>query len=126
MKKWIKEIKKVSHRNFTTGFYLGKPDGNEQRYDRVDYIQTYDFTGLVIDYDIKNQIATIEQKNRMFSGDEIEIFGPEGDFFSQKIDKMWDENGEEIQVAPHSGQIIQIKTVKPVNPWNIVRKSNKH
>ncbi len=124
--KWIKEIKKVSHRNFTTGFYLGKPGGNEQRYDSVDYIQSYNFIGLVLDYDDESQTATIEQKNRMFSGDEIEIFGPEGDFFSQEIDKMWDENGEEIEIAPHSGQIIQIKTVKPVYPWYIVRKFNKH
>jgi len=123
-KKYLDEIKKVSNRNYTTGFYFGKPDGNEQRYDSTIYIQSYDFTGLVLDYKPENQIATIEQKNRMFTGDEVEIFGPEDDYFSQRIEKMWDDKSEEIEVAPHSGQIIQFKTVKPVKPWYIVRKPN--
>ena len=125
-KKWFDEIKKVSHRHFTTGFYFGKPDGDGQRYDSVDYIQNYDFTGLVLDYNKKNQLATIEQRNRMFAGDEIEVFGPEGDFFTQKIDKIWDERGDEIEVAPYSEQIIQIKMTKRVKPWYIIRKSNKN
>lgn len=123
-KKYLDELRKVSNRGYTTGFYFSRPDGKEQRYDSVGYIQNYDFTGLVCDYNPENQMATIEQKNRMFAGDEIEIFGPDDDFFVQKIEKMWDENGEEIEVAPHSGQIIQIKTAKPVKPWYIARKSN--
>jgi putative protease len=123
-KKYLDEVKKVSNREYTTGFYFNNPDGNEQRYDRSSYIQNYDFTGLVIGYDSEKKLATIEQKNRMFTGDEIEIFGPDNDFFSQKIDKMWNEDEEEIEVAPHSGQIIYIKTVKPVQPWYIVRKKS--
>jgi putative protease len=95
--KWLDEIKKVSHRYFTTGFYFAKPGGEEQRYDSSAYIKTYDFVGLVLEYDADNQIVTIEQKNRIFVGDEIEIFGPDDDFFTQKIEKMWDEEGEEIE-----------------------------
>jgi len=121
-KKYLDEVKKVSNRDYTTGFYFGKPAGNEQRYDSTKYIQSYDFTGLVLDYNTENQIATIEQKNRMFVGEEVEIFGPDDDYFSQRIEKMWDDKNEEIEVAPHSEQIIQIKTVKPVQPWYIVRK----
>jgi U32 family peptidase len=124
-KKYLKELRKVSNREYTTGFYFGRPDGEEQRYDSVEYIQNYDFTGLVCHYNTESQIATIEQKNRIFVGDEIEIFGPNDDYFVQKIEKIWDENGEEIKVAPHSGQIIQIKTVKPVQPWYIIRKQKQ-
>ncbi|MEA2020872.1 MAG: U32 family peptidase [Candidatus Caldatribacteriota bacterium] len=122
--KWLDEIKKVSHRYFTTGFYFAKPGGKEQRYNSSAYIKTYDFSGLILDYDADNQIATIEQKNRIFAGDEIEIFGPNGDFFTQKIEKMWDEDEEEIEVAPHAKQIIRIKMSKPVKPWYIIRKFN--
>jgi len=124
-KKWLDEIKKVSHRCFTTGFYFAKPGGEEQRYDSSAYINTYDFAGLILEYNSDNQIATIEQKNRIFTGDEIEIFGPEGDFFTQKIEKMWDEEREEIEVAPHAKQIIRIKMAKPVKPWYIIRKINE-
>lgn len=123
--KWLDEIKKVSHRYFTTGFYFAKPGGEEQRYDSSAYIKTYDFVGLVLEYDADNQIATIEQKNRIFIGDEIEIFGPNDDFFIQKIEKMWDEEWEEIEVAPHAKQIIRMKMSKPVKPWYIIRKPNE-
>jgi len=123
--KWLDEIKKVSHRYFTTGFYFAKPSGKEQRYDSSAYIKTYDFAGLILEYDADNQIATIEQKNRIFVGDEIEIFGPDDDFFTQKIEKMWDEEGEEIEAAPHAKQIIRMKMAKPVKPWYIIRKFNE-
>ncbi|HER25203.1 MAG TPA: U32 family peptidase [Candidatus Atribacteria bacterium] len=123
--KWSDEIKKVSHRYFTTGFYFSKPGGEEQRYDSCDYVQTYDFAGLILDYNTDNQIAIIEQKNRIFVGDEIEIFGPDNDFFTQKIEKMWNEEGGEIEVAPHAKQIIRIKMSKAVKPWYIIRKFNK-
>jgi len=123
--KWLDEIKKVSHRYFTTGFYFAKPGGEEQRYNSSAYIKTYDFSGLILDYNSDNQIATIEQKNRIFVGDEIEIFGPDNDFFIQKIEKMWNEEREEIEVAPHAKQIIRMKMSKPVKPWYILRKFNK-
>ena len=84
--KWLDEIKKVSHRYFTTGFYFAKPGGEEQRYNSSAYIKTYDFAGLILDYNTSNQIATIEQKNRIFVGDEIEIFGPDDDFLTQLIE----------------------------------------
>lgn len=123
--KWLDEIKKVSHRYFTTGFYFSKPGSEEQRYDSSAYINTCDFAGLILDYKADNQIATIEQKNRIFVGDEIEIFGPDDDFFTQKIEKMWDEEGEEIEAAPHAKQIIRIEMAKPVKSWHIVRKFNE-
>jgi putative protease len=122
--KWLTEIKKTSNRCFTTGFYFSKPGGDEQRYQSSAYIKTYDFIGIIHHYDSKNKIVTMEQKNRVFKGDEIEIFGPDGDFFTQKIESMWDEDGEEIDVAPHAKQIVRLKTEKPVKPWYMIRKAN--
>ena len=123
--KWLSEVKKASHRCFTNGFYFAKPSGEEQRYNSSVYIKTYDFIGLILDYDKNTRMATMEQKNRVFTGDEIEIFGPDGDFFTQKIEKMWNEEGEEIEVAPHARQIVKIKMKQPVKPWYIIRKLNK-
>jgi len=122
--KWLNEIKKTSNRCFTHGFYFNHPDGDEQRYDSSAYIKTYDFIGIIHHYDKNTKIATMEQKNRLFTGDEIEIFGPDDDFFTQKIVKMWNEEGEEIEVAPHAQQIVRIKMEKPVKPWYIIRKFN--
>ena len=122
--KWLNEIKKTSNRCFTHGFYFNHPDGDEQRYDSSAYIKTYDFIGIIHHYDKKTEIAIMEQKNRVFKGDEIEVFGPDGDFFSQKIIKMWNEEGEEIEVSPHAQQTVRIKMEKPVKSWYIIRKFN--
>ena len=118
---WLDEIKKASYRDFTTGFYFGKPTGEEQVYTSSSYIRTYDFSGLVLNYDENTRIATIEQRNRMFLGDEIEVFGPNKYHFTQKIEKMWNEKGEEIDVAPHPQQIVKMKMNKPVENWDILR-----
>ena len=120
--KWVNEIKKASHRDFTTGFYFNKPTEEDQVYTSSSYIRKYDYAGLVLDYDEANKIATIEQRNRMFVGDKIEIFGPNKDYFTQTIETMWDEEGKEIEVAPHPQQIIKMKMDKLVESWDIIRK----
>lgn len=122
---WIKEIKKASHRDFTTGFYFGKPTEEDQVYTSSSYIRNYDFVGLVLDYDIDTKLATVEQRNRMFVGDVVEIFGPGRKHFTQRIDKMWDEEGNEIDVAPHPQQIVRIKIDEKVGKWDIIRKTRE-
>ncbi|NLN14725.1 MAG: U32 family peptidase [Tissierellia bacterium] len=119
---WLEEIKKVSHRDFTTGFFFGKPDSEAQVYETSSYIRGYDFIGMVLDYDEESQIATVEQRNRFYQGDEIEVFGPGVEHFTQKIDKLWDEEGNEIDVAPHPQQIVKMKMDKPVDKYYLIRK----
>lgn len=120
---WLDEIKKASHRDFTTGFYFGKPTEEAQIYDSSSYIRGYDFVGMVLDYDEESKIATVEQRNRMFVGDEIEVFGPGKDHFTQKIEGLWDDKGAEIEVAPHPQQIIKIKMEQAVDKHFLIRKN---
>jgi len=122
---WLDEIKKASHRDFTTGFYFRKPTKDDQVYTSSTYIRGYDFVGLVLDYNPNTKFATVEQRNRMYLGDEVEVFGPGKDFFTQKINIMLDEEGNEIDVAPHPQQIVRIKMERDVEPWDIIRKSRK-
>lgn len=124
-KKWLEEIKKVSHRDFTTGFYFGKPKDDAQIYTTSSYIRGYDFIGMVLDYDMKTKIATIEQRNRIFKGEEIEIFGPDKEHFTQTIEQMWDEEGNEIDVAPHAQQILKIKMMQDVEKFYLMRKGRE-
>lgn len=120
--KWLEEIQKVSHRDFTTGFYFGKPTEEAQVYTHSSYIRGYDFVGMVLDYDKERKIATIEQRNRMFVGEEIEIFGPGREHFVQRIEKMWDEEGNPIDVAPHPQQIVKMKVDEDVERFYLIRK----
>lgn len=120
--KYLAEIKKASHRDFTTGFFLEKPDSDAQVYSTSSYIRGYDFIGIVKDYDPESQLAMVEQRNRLFKGDQIEVFGPGADYFVQTVEHMYNEDGEEIEVAPHAQQIIKIKMDKPVEKYFFLRK----
>ncbi|MDD2483566.1 MAG: U32 family peptidase [Eubacteriales bacterium] len=120
---WLEELEKVSHRLFSTGFYYSKTTEDSQNYETSQYVREYSFVGLVKDYDPLTGIAKIEQRNKMDIGDEIEVFGPSGTFFKQKIDKMWDEYENEISSAPHAQQQIRMHMDLPVKENYMVRKA---
>jgi putative protease len=122
---WLEEFSKASHREFSTGFYNNKPDSSGQVYDSSAYVRDYAFTGLVLEYDEETSIATVEQRNKMILGDEIEIIGPKRDMFKQKLEKMWNAEGEEIESAPHPQMIVKIKMAKPVARFDILRRERK-
>lgn len=119
---WLTEIQKVSHRDFTTGFFFKKPGTEDHVYGTSSYLRGYDFVGMVLDYDKESGIATVEQRNRMFVGEEIEVFGPGKDYFVQTIGEMWDEENVPIDAAPHPQQILRLKTMQPVERFDLIRK----
>jgi len=119
---WMKDLKKVSHREFTTGFYFDKPTNKDQNYQTSAYTREYTFTGVVKSYDETTRIATVEQRNKMVIGEDIEIFGPFTDFFTQKLEFMEDEEGNPLNSAPHPQQILRIKTDQPVKQGFMLRK----
>lgn len=119
------ELCKVSHREYTPGFYYGKPDGNQQLYTSNTYIQDYTIVGVVLSYDEVTGEAVIEQRNRFFKGDEIEVITPDGDDFAFVVDKMYNDRNEEINVAPHAQMIVKMKMEQPVGEYTILRKCVK-
>lgn len=123
--KWVEELSKVSHRKFTTGFYLNKPTEEDQLYTSSSYIREYDFIGVVLDYDEETGMALVEQRNRVFVGDKIEVIGPDYNGFEQEIKEMLNDKGEAIDVAPHPQQKIKILMDKPVEKYYILRKKRE-
>lgn len=119
---WFEEMMKASHREFTTGFYFDKPTNEDQNYQTSAYIRDYSFTGMVKAYDERTGMATVEQRNKMFLGDEIEVFGPDIEFFTQKLEILQDEEGNPLEAAPHPQQILKIKMERPVSENYIIRK----
>ena len=111
---WLKEVKKVSHRDYYTGFFFGIPDTGAQIYGTSSYIRECDIVGIVLDYDEKTKLAKVSQRNRFFKGDEIEIMQPGEDLFTQKVEVLKDENMNDIEVANHAAMTLYIKTDKPV------------
>ena len=120
--RWLEEIKKVSHRDFTTGFYYSEAKGPEGISDSTTYIKNYDFVGVVLAYEPETKRATIEQRNRIFRGDEVEVFGPGKDYFTWIIEDMTDEDGAPIEVANKARQVFTATISRPVEPKDMIRK----
>ena len=122
---WLAELEKVSHRDYTTGFYFGRPTEKDQIYGSSSYLQTSDFVGLVLAYDAATGWAVVEQRNNMKLGQEIEVFQPTGPMFRQTLAEMVGETGTPIDTAPHPQQIIRIHMAAPVEAYSILRRDVK-
>lgn len=118
--KWLKELSKSSHREFSTGFYFGRPD--KQIYSSSSYIRTHDVVGIVVDYDENTHTATIEQRNKVLRGEEVEVLTPKGDNFNIMLEDIRNEEGEPIDSTPHPQMIYKLKTDKPLKPFDMLVK----
>lgn len=119
---WLDELKKGSHRHFTTGFFNEKPDSDDQNYASASYVRNYDFIGLVLEGADDKGLCTVEQRNKMVIGDRIEIIGPYSQTIETIIEEMFDEDGNPIEAAPHPRQIVKIKLPEQVGPNFMLRK----
>jgi U32 family peptidase len=121
-KEWLEELDKCANRETAPAFFEGVPGYKEQMYGNHSKKTTYDFAGLVLDYNEETGMVTLQQRNYFKPGDEVEFFGPEIENFTQKIEKIWDEEGQEIDVARHPLQVVTFKVDKPLFPYNMMRK----
>ncbi|MGN7295564.1 peptidase U32 family protein [Ferdinandcohnia sp. SAFN-114] len=119
---WLKELDKCANRETAPAFFEGVPGVSEQMYGMHSKKTTYDFAGLVLDYEKESGIVTLQQRNYFKKGDQVEFFGPEIDNFTQTVDTIWDEDGNEIEAAKHPLQIVSFKVDKLVYPNNMMRK----
>lgn len=119
---YLEEISKASHREYTTAFYYGKPDGNQQIYTNNSYIRPYDFIGMVQQDSDADHIAWVEQRNKFSVGDEIEVFPAKGDSFTMYVTDIWNEAGEAVTSAPHPQEKLRVKFTKPVHQYDMLRK----
>ncbi|MBR3683492.1 MAG: U32 family peptidase [Lachnospiraceae bacterium] len=118
---WYKaEIAKCTYRQFTTGFYFGKPDENTQIYDSNTYINEYTYLGTVELIDDRG-CARIEQRNKFSVGDSIEIMKPSGDNIITKVNAMYNDKNEAVESAPHPQQIIYLDLSVAPEKYDILR-----
>lgn len=119
---WIDELWKVAQRELATGFYYHTPTENEQLFGERRKIPEYKFIGEVLAYDEATKIATIRQRNAFEVGDEIEFYGPNFHHFEQKVEAMYNEDGESIDRAPNPMMILTMPVVEPVQVGDMMRK----
>ena len=113
-------MEKVSHRPYTTGFALGKPDETAQNYATSACLQTHEFTGLVLGW--QNGRISVEQRNNMKAGDVLEVFCPDGSLQSLMLQEMRNAEGESITVAPHAQMLFTCKAEEEIPANAILRR----
>lgn len=119
---WYKsEIAKCTYRQFTTGFYFGKPTDETQIYDNNVYIKEYTYLGIVGDSN-EAGLYKIEQRNKFTVGEAIEVMKPNGDNIEVTVKRIEDEEGNELESAPHPKQILYVDLGINLNKYDILRR----
>ncbi|MBQ2288838.1 MAG: U32 family peptidase [Lachnospiraceae bacterium] len=117
------EIAKCTYRQFTTGFFFGKPDHDTQIYDSNTYIKAYTYLGLIGENRGDGYYA-LEQRNKFSVGEEIEIMKPDGTDLTVVVRGMTDEEGQPMESCPHPKQKIYVDLGVELSPFDLLRRKD--
>jgi len=117
------EIAKCTYRQFTTGFYFGKPDENTQIYDNNTYVNEYVYLGMVESVDARGY-ARFEQKNKFCVGDTIELMKPDGRNIRTKVLALYNEENEPVESCPHARQTLYAALSDKPEAYDLMRVEN--
>ena len=115
------EIGKCTYREFTTGFFYGKPDETTQIYDNNTYIKNYTYLGIIGQRDEKGYYS-LEQRNKFSVGEQIEVMKPNGENIEVVVKGIYDEDYEPMESAPHPKQLLHIDLGIPLDQYDILRR----
>lgn len=118
------EIAKCTYRQFTTGFFFGKPDHDTQIYDNNTYIKAYTYLGLIGEHR-GGGFYSLEQRNKFSVGDKIEVMKPDGRDLEVTVRTMTDENGQPIESCPHPKQKIYVDLGIELSPFDLLRRRDE-
>ena len=120
---YLDQISNCTYRQFTTGFFFGKPDHETQIYDNNTYIREYTYLGIV--GAVENGLARIEQRNKFSVGETIEIMKPDGSNVEAKVLRILNEDGEEQESAPHSKQVLHVELSETPVQYDLLRRQEE-
>ena len=115
---WIpEELNKISHREYSTGFYFGTPG---QVYQNGGYVRDYEVAAVCEGWE--NGVATLSQRNRFFRGDTVDVLEPGAQPYLLTLDELYDAEMTPIDAAPHATMRVLAKTEHPVKPGALLRR----
>ncbi|MBH1939773.1 U32 family peptidase [Mobilitalea sibirica] len=117
---YLEEVRKGVNRQFTTGFFFGKPSEEDQIYDHNTYEKAYTYLGTISGE--KDGLYELEQKNKFSVGETIEVIKPSGETIQTVVNTITDDQGNEMDSCPHPRQRIFINIGTKLNPYDILRR----
>ena len=121
---YLDQISNCTYRQFTTGFFFGKPSDEAQIYDNNTYAKDYTYLGIVGESNEKG-LYRIEQRNKFSVGETIEVMKPNGENLSVTVKSIQDETGVEQESAPHPKQVLYIDLGQPLEMYDILRRKEE-
>ena len=118
------QIASCTYRQFTTGFFYGRPDENTQIYDNNTYVKEYTYLGIVGEVDAEGR-CRIEQRNKFSVGEQIEIMKPDGQNVEVTVKRILNEDGEEQESAPHSKQVLHVELSETPAQYDLLRRQEE-
>ena len=119
---WYQEqISNCTYRQFTTGFFFGKPSDEAQIYDNNTYVKEYTYLGIVGEQN-EEGLYRIEQRNKFSVGESIEVMKPDGANITVTVQRIVDEEGNDMESAPHPKQVLYIDLGQPLAMYDILRR----
>ena len=118
---YLDQISNCTYRQFTTGFFFGKPSEEAQIYDSNTYLKEYTYLGIVGEPDANGRYR-IEQRNKFSVGEKIEVMKPNGDNLTVTVQEIFDEEGNAMESAPHPKQVLYINLGQPLDQYDILRR----
>lgn len=120
---YLEQISNCTYRQFTTGFFFGKPDETTQIYDSNTYVKEYTYLGIIGEE--REGTYRIEQRNKFSVGEKIEVMKPNGDNVEVTVKRILMEDGEEQESAPHPKQVLYVDLGIPVDQYDILRRQEE-
>ena len=117
---YIDQISNCTYRQFTTGFFFGKPTHEAQIYDNNTYIKEYTYLGII--GECKDGLYSIEQKNKFSVGERIEVMKPNGDNIQVEVLRIVNEKGVDVDSAPHPKEMLWIDLGIELDRYDIIRR----
>lgn len=117
---YLDQISNCTYRQFTTGFFFGKPNEEAQIYDNNTYVKEYTYLGIIGEE--KDGTYRIEQRNKFSVGETIEVMKPNGDNVEVTVKRILTEDGVEQESAPHPKQVLYVDLGMEVDKYDILRR----
>ena len=117
---YLDQISNCTYRQFTTGFFFGKPNEDSQIYDNNTYVKEYTYLGIIGEE--RDGTYRIEQRNKFSVGEKIEVMKPNGDNVEVVVKRILTEDGVEQESAPHPKQVLYVDLGLSVDKYDILRR----
>ena len=121
---YLDQISNCTYRQFTTGFFYGKPSEETQIYDNNTYEKGYTYLGIVGPRNDEGMYR-IEQRNKFSVGEVIEVMKPNGDNIEVMVRRLVDEKGQDMDSCPHPQQVFYVDLGIKLEEYDILRRQEE-